>query len=238
MAAVLIYPKHSCECTLMVMKSAFVLTVLPCQLLSWFWINYPIACYQYFVFLQVAWESHFIQLTKWASDVCMMSDQFPQPYIFVCRVGVCREAGQQGICTKGFPRPLQPRAGATLNDQGVWEYHRPREQDRWTVPYHPQMTLLWDAHICVLKVSDQQFSQYLLKYALKAEPAGRLNLDNPENAGAVGLSNSSDIVRRTFMAHVLSRPISLAEATLSLLNVKPIAIPTIKYVNTNTPYQR
>ena len=155
-----------------------------------------------------------------------------------CRRTSCRQKHEDGICQLGFPRPIQKQKGCTLNAKGIWEYWRPREQDRYIVPYHPALLLLWGAHVNILRVSNAQFSHYLLKYAMKAEPAGRLNLEKLENAQALGLDHLSDVARKAFTAQYMSRPVSSAEAVMSLMKLDPVNCPKVVPVSTFTPNNR
>jgi hypothetical protein len=55
-----------------------------------------------------------------------------------------------------------------------FKYVCPRERDRCTVPYHPALSLLCDAHVNVIKVVAEEWIKYLLKYATQREPTGYL----------------------------------------------------------------
>ncbi len=73
-----------------------------------------------------------------------------------------------------------------------FDYYRPSVADRNVVPYHPDILLLWGAHMNLQLVTHETWSYYLLKYALKAEPAGKLTLSIPGviNHGGFGLERS------------------------------------------------
>jgi hypothetical protein len=58
-----------------------------------------------------------------------------------------------------------------------WEYYRPRYENRNVVPYHPTLLLLWGTHLKILCITSSYWSFYLLKYAMKCEPHGKLNLN-------------------------------------------------------------
>ena len=49
-------------------------------------------------------------------------------------------------------------------------YKRTKEEDRHVVPYNPYALLLWDAHICVMKITSNGLDRYLVKYIAKEEP--------------------------------------------------------------------
>jgi hypothetical protein len=58
-----------------------------------------------------------------------------------------------------------------------WEYYRPQYENRIVVPYHPTLLPLWETHFNILCITCFYWSCYLLKYAMKCEPRGKLNLN-------------------------------------------------------------
>jgi hypothetical protein len=61
----------------------------------------------------------------------------------------CRSDGfrADGTCKYGFPqKPFHSVAAAVTPSSKIWQYHRPRDADANTVPYHPLLLLLWGAH--------------------------------------------------------------------------------------------
>jgi len=51
--------------------------------------------------------------------------------------------------------------------------------------YHPTLLLLWGAHLNIICIRSFYWSFYLLKYTMKCEPHGILNLDT-KNAQPFG----------------------------------------------------
>ncbi|KAL3155152.1 hypothetical protein ABBQ38_011208 [Trebouxia sp. C0009 RCD-2024] len=95
-------------------------------------------------------------------------------------------------------------------------YHRPRHADRNVVPYHPVILLLWKAHMNLQRVTQTAWSFYVLKYAMKAEPAGHLRID-PGAMAELGLHSMSSAQLATASALILSKPICPAEAAMICL---------------------
>lgn len=83
--------------------------------------------------------------------------------------------------------------------------------DRVVVPYHPLVMLLWGAHMNIQAVTQQAWSLYLLKYAMKSEPNGRMCM-SPEELRKIGFSNFSDAQLMVLIAMVTSHTVCLAEA--------------------------
>jgi hypothetical protein len=54
------------------------------------------------------------------------------------------------------------------------------------------LLLLWGVHFNVLHITSSYWSFYLLKYAMKCEPHGTLNL-NYKNGERLGLQNESKL---------------------------------------------
>jgi hypothetical protein len=57
------------------------------------------------------------------------------------------------------------------------EYYTPRYEDQNVVPYHPMLLLVCGSHLNILHITSSYWSFYLLKYAMKCEPHGKLNLN-------------------------------------------------------------
>jgi hypothetical protein len=89
----------------------------------------------------------------------------------------------------GFPFSVNETRRARLNPyMQCWEYYRPRHCDRNVVPYHATLLLLWEAHINIQRITSSYWTYYLLKYTMKSEPHGTLNIDTA-NARHLGLDN-------------------------------------------------
>ena len=118
-----------------------------------------------------------------------------------------------GHCKYCFPFEVHPEREASLNPKSNrWEYHRPETSDCMIVPYHPLALLLWGAHMNVQRVTGADWSFYLLKYAMKIECIGKLDLGTatPERLGLGDLPQSQLHPLNTM---VLSRPVAPAEAS-------------------------
>eukprot|EP00898_Chlorokybus_atmophyticus_P005720 jgi/Chlat1/6149/Chrsp41S05722 len=86
------------------------------------------------------------------------------------------------------------------------------------IPCHPAIALLWGAHVNLQRICNEAWSYYVLKYAIKSEPFGKLNL-NPDAARCLGLKGMTDAELRVTSALYMSKPVSPAEAALVLLNI-------------------
>lgn len=90
----------------------------------------------------------------------------------------------------------------------------------------------------IQRVTETNWSGYMLKYALKSEPSGELNLD-VELAARLGLRDLSEQQLKLLSAAILSRPVSPCEAALFCLQI-PI-VPksdTVVYVDSSPPNLR
>jgi len=109
-----------------------------------------------------------------------------------CRDEGCR-ATDDSMCKYGFPfEPQYDRRPQPASNGRRWLYYRPGHEHRNVVPYHPQLLLIWGAHLNLQKVSGTNWSFYILKYSMKAEPHGALNLDvdSAKVFGMEGLSTA------------------------------------------------
>ena len=157
---------------------------------------------------------------------------------------LCRADGciRDGRCKMGFPHRQQSGAIPELaarDAQGTkFHYHAPRPVDVDTVAHHPPTLAAWGAHCNIAKVTNSNWSSYVLKYSVKPECIGTLNLDDDNNAAVFGLDNISAVRRRAFAAHTMSRPITAAEAVLSLNDVQPVLMPKVLHINSQPPNTR
>eukprot|EP00882_Tetradesmus_deserticola_P001750 GHRQ01001880.1.p1 GENE.GHRQ01001880.1~~GHRQ01001880.1.p1 ORF type:complete len:1314 (+),score=134.67 GHRQ01001880.1:549-3944(+) len=137
------------------------------------------------------------------------------------------ECRPEGCCTNGpckyhFPQPVHTNPNTTYApDKRQYTYFRPRVVDRNVVPYHPTLLLMWGSHMNLQRVTNAAWTAYLLKYALKCEPTGNLNLDlsTLEKLGITGLS---DVQLQVASALLMSRPVSPCEAALYMLGISPV----------------
>eukprot|EP00951_Prasinocladus_malaysianus_P000169 scaffold1283_cov18-Prasinocladus_malaysianus.AAC.1 len=131
-----------------------------------------------------------------------------------CRPHLCKS---KGTCRLKFPKQQQKVITPHYNESTHrFEYYRPRKCDRNVVEYHPLLLLFWGAHCNVQKVTSEEFSRYLLKYQMKVEPSGTLNLDE-DASKALGIDDLTEIQRKTAAALLLSRPVCAQEAAMHIL---------------------
>lgn len=139
----------------------------------------------------------------------------------VCRADGCLKGGKG--CKYGFPVLKEhPEKCASFNPaKSRWEYFCLRKIDRNTVPYHPIVLLLWGAHCNVLRITSSSWSYYVLKYAVKCEPTGRLCLD-VEAAKRLGIHGVSDAQLKVIAALTMSKPLSATTVAVTLLGIDTI----------------
>jgi hypothetical protein len=134
---------------------------------------------------------------------------------------VCTEAGcrANGACKYGFPHASHPQRQCTYNPATKrWQYYRPSPAHRNVVPYHPTLLLLWGAHMNIQRITNEAWSRYVLKYTLKCEPHGTLNLDTAA-VQALGLQDLSQTQLTAIASLYFARPVSPCEAALGMLKV-------------------
>lgn len=141
-------------------------------------------------------------------------------HMHTCIDNMC--LGDNHRCKYGFPHAVQPcHAPVFQPTNNRWLYYRPRFRDRNVVPYHPVILLLWGAHMNLQRITQTAWSFYVLKYAMKAEPAGRLVVD-PEGMSQLGLQRMDAVHLRTASALILSKPVSPAEAAMICLEQRVV----------------
>ncbi len=102
----------------------------------------------------------------------------------------CIWKGWNGNYGFGFPFASHVEPNYFFNKEtNRWEYYRPQYEDQNVVPYHSTLLLLWGAHLNILCITSFYWSFYLLKYAIKCEPHGTLNL-NTKNVERLNLQNA------------------------------------------------
>ena len=134
----------------------------------------------------------------------------------------CHHRKSHETCKYEFSFPPHTEEQTTYNvDTRRWEYYRPRYEDRNVVPYHATLLLLWGAHINLQSVNTTYWSYYLLKYAMKSEPHGPIQLDktNAEHSDLQGASNSQ---LQLISSLIILKSISPAEAILACLHIPVI----------------
>lgn len=81
--------------------------------------------------------------------------------------------------------------------------------------------LLWGAHCNIQKITSTSWSFYVLKYAMKCEPPGKLNLDI-EAAKRLGLAGVSNAQLKAISALTMSQPVSSTSAATAMLGIESI----------------
>jgi hypothetical protein len=79
-----------------------------------------------------------------------------------CKVGQCKKH-EGDTCRLGFPADIKTTKEIEFNvSSNRWMYYRPTQASRNVVPYHPALSVLWNAHANILRVTDSAWSTYLL----------------------------------------------------------------------------
>jgi hypothetical protein len=154
----------------------------------------------------------------------------------------CRPAdyGNQPRCKKLFP--FQPHRQGTTFDAltNRYEYFRFCEYDMWIVPYHPGVLLCWNGHMNIQRITNTDWSYYVLKYAAKAEPTGELEVDE-HVMQALGITDISPHQAQLAVSEVLAKPFSPSEAYCIVTGIPIIAFSEdidVTYIDTQPPHKR
>jgi hypothetical protein len=115
-------------------------------------------------------------------------------------------------CKLCFPYDSHAKGTSQDEDTGRYLYFRFDNDDQYVVPYHPLILLLWRAHMNLQRITDTQWSYYVLKYASKIEPIAELCCDE-HVAAAFGFHGLSVTEMQVVTAALLTKPVSPAEAT-------------------------
>ena len=99
--------------------------------------------------------------------------------------------------------------------------YRPRTEDRSIVAYHASLLLMWGAHMNIQKINTAYWSYYLLKYAMKCEPHGPIQLDKT-NAERLGIQGASYVQLQLISSLIIAKSISLAKAALACLHIPKV----------------
>ena len=119
-----------------------------------------------------------------------------------------------------------------------WEYYKPRHEDCNVVPYQASLLLVWGAHLNLQRINTTYWSYYLLKYAIKCEPHGLLNL-NKKNAERLGLDGASDAQLKLMSSLIIARLVSPLEVELACLQIPIVQkIIVVKYIDSKPPTPR
>jgi hypothetical protein len=117
-----------------------------------------------------------------------------------------------------------------MQDVQVLQVHLTRDADAAFLSIMQACALIWGAHMHIQLVTASDFLFYLLKYAMKTEPTGLLNLDDhasavlgiPEAASEAGLE-------RTYLEKLIGAYISSTVISPSLAWLTCMQIPTVRY---------
>ncbi|PKY55080.1 hypothetical protein RhiirA4_292604, partial [Rhizophagus irregularis] len=86
--------------------------------------------------------------------------------IHTCSLKCGGPAAPGHTCKKGFPHPFSPYTYFDTDTQR-YIYRCIKPEDQWVVPYHPQILMIWNAHMNIQYVSSQKLAFYLTKYIAK-----------------------------------------------------------------------
>lgn len=140
-----------------------------------------------------------------------------------------------GLCERGFPMPLHTCATPRQDpESGIWRYPRYHASDRDIVPYHRPTLLLWQAHHNVQIVSTSIFCGYLLKYEMKADCAGELDL-TPQPCIQTCFPHLDPDEQSTVAAYSASRIVSPCEVGLQNASISMVEAPSVRYIDTSLP---
>ncbi|DBA91865.1 TPA: hypothetical protein ACH3X1_015999 [Trebouxia sp. C0004] len=157
-----------------------------------------------------------------------------QKQTHVCRDTMC--CANSPTCKYGFPYDPQPSHSPVFDSaHNRFLYHRLRYQDRNVSSYHPNVLLLWGAHMNLQRITQSAWSFYVLKYSMKCEPSGCLQLQ-PTALSMLGLDNLQPAQLATASALLMTKPVSPAEAALMCLQHSVVqASSTVQYINYAPP---
>jgi hypothetical protein len=153
--------------------------------------------------------------------------------------GNAKSCMRDGYCRLHFPHLLHESRTPVLGTcKRRYQYACFRKCDRWTVPFLPELALLLDAHVNVVKIVAEEWSNFLLKYATKPNPAGTLHLTEPEML-SLGLQNEN-VYSRAVATHFATTQI-YQPAQLALISIDTPTFNTtrrIQYVDIMPPEAR
>ena len=183
-------------------------------------------------------------------------DQATQPLEYLLYKIVCRKhmhkctqwAGKaegcrddKGRCKMLFPFSPSPTLATSFDPKIMrYVYCRMRECDRNVVPYHPTVALVWNASTNLQRITGTAWSIYILKYAMKSKPSGKLDL-GPEVAARLHLSGVPQDTLKLISNMVMAKPVSPAEAAVLMMQEDLVAVSEggrVHYVCSSLPAQR
>ncbi|GAX85816.1 hypothetical protein CEUSTIGMA_g13231.t1 [Chlamydomonas eustigma] len=115
------------------------------------------------------------------------------------------------MCINHFPQPQQLGYAPVKLDDNHWHcYFCPRGgvdgPDRNVGPYIPELTMVMNSHQNMQKIIDTAWSFYTLRYAMKAEASGHLNID-PNMVTRIGLEGLSEAQCQVATATWMTKPV-------------------------------
>jgi len=149
----------------------------------------------------------------------------------------CRPEGHTDVCCKrGFP--FNPHLEDAYEDVNArrWVYYRPPGGEHaWVASTIPAALLSWIGHANVQIATTDQLTDYMLKYEIKAEALGVLNL-TCQTVEALGITGLTDHQRAFLSAALYTRPVCLSEAALHMLQIPVVQLSvTVDYYDTHPP---
>ena len=121
-----------------------------------------------------------------------------------------------------FPRPFSLTTYYD-NDIRCYIYKCIKPEDQWVVPYHPEILLIWDAHMNIQYVSSRKLAFYLTKYIVKSEPSHIFNIKEGDK----------------FREHVVARRLGSMKLIFLILGETICnSSCTVTYLTTDSPTSR
>jgi hypothetical protein len=140
-----------------------------------------------------------------------------------------------GRCKKGFPRPLHADENPSQDPETRrWRYHTEAASDQYIVPYHAICLALWRAHCAVLLICDEAWSTYVLKYVMKSDCAGELDISCAVLPGIMCLA-LDPVIAALVSAFSSTRFISPCQAGAVLAKIPLVQMPDTRYVPAYPP---
>jgi hypothetical protein len=151
--------------------------------------------------------------------------------IHECKDHICggRGSGPNGKCRKLFPADISDRTYHQLGNKRYTYKRGPR--DLYIVPYNAELLLLWDGHINVQYVTDENLVAYMVKYVVKVEPysvlskpTARTRMDVMVQARRIGSMEQIVLALGLDMVRCTTSSIFLPTAVLAMRNstVRPV----------------
>jgi len=168
-----------------------------------------------------------------------------------CYAGLCRpewwnqhfgDSSPECCCRKGFP--CAANFGATYEDPIArrWVMYRPGAEFMWISTTTAATAVTWGGHTNVQPLTTDAFTDYMLKYEMKADPTGacasirpgsRASNFTPPRLGmltldcdvekALGITNLTEHQKSLISAVTLQKPVSISDAAWNLLEFELVS---------------